>query len=184
MLESVLETVSFVATAHAGQVRGGSGVPYVTHVIDVARRVYAGGFDDRVAVEVALLHDVVEDTSVTSEQILAKFGHRVGDLVKQLTLPAGMRDPRTKTEWQVQKMREMDIVGRAVKIADKTSNVWDLVADPPKWSARAIRGYADSAREVVEAGEGDSRLNALLVKFRIAYGRIPRSEDDTRREKL
>jgi len=166
----LLDAVEFASLAHQGQVRGGRGVPYVNHPIDVARRLINAGFDDRDTLIAAVLHDVVEDTHIKLTEISDKFGRRVAELVNHVTLPPEARkDRELKQRFQLRKMIDMDLHGQAIKIADKTSNVHDLYADPPQWGLRAIRGYSEASRAVVMvATQGDdSPLAALLVDPRV-----------------
>ena len=166
----LLDAVEFASLAHQGQVRGGRGVPYVNHPIDVARRLINAGFDDRDTLIAAVLHDVVEDTHIKLTEVSDKFGRRVAELVNHVTLPPEARkDRELKQRFQLRKMIDMDLHGQAIKIADKTSNVHDLYADPPQWGLRAIRGYSEASRAVVMvATQGDdSPLAALLVDPRV-----------------
>lgn len=166
----LLDAVEFASLAHQGQVRGGRGVPYVNHPIDVARRLINAGFDDRDTLIAAVLHDVVEDTHIKLTEVSDKFGRRVAELVNHVTLPPEARkDRELKQKFQLRKMIDMDLHGQAIKIADKTSNVHDLYADPPQWGLRAIRGYSEASRAVVMvATQGDdSPLAALLVDPRV-----------------
>lgn len=140
----------FAVERHGSQKRGGSDLPYVHHCFDVARRVAKHGFRDENVLVAAILHDTVEDTDARIEEISERFGFDVAKIVGDLTLPPEARnDHHKKHEFQLQKMLEMGVPGRAIKIADKTSNVFDLLEHPPPWSQRAIRGYSTGAREVV-----------------------------------
>jgi guanosine-3',5'-bis(diphosphate) 3'-pyrophosphohydrolase len=171
----LLEAVDFASTAHHGQLRGGDRTPYVNHVLDVAKRVAAVGFEDLDTLIAALLHDTVEDTPITTKVIQVMFGDRVASLVEDLTLPPEARkDREAKQVFQLGKMRVMDAHGQAIKVADKTSNVHDLVVDPPKWGLRAIRGYSDAAREVVLAAnlDLDPRLKTLVETFERSIRRL------------
>ena len=180
----LLDAVEFASLAHQGQVRGGRGVPYVNHPIDVARRLINAGFDDRDTLIAAVLHDVVEDTHIKLTEISDKFGRRVAELVNHVTLPPEARkDRELKQKFQLRKMIDMDLHGQAIKIADKTSNVHDLYADPPQWGLRAIRGYSEASRAVVMvATQGvvsplaallvDPRVWELIVIFKRTYERV------------
>jgi len=166
----LLDAVEFASLAHQGQVRGGRGVPYINHPIDVARRLINAGFEDRDTLIAAVLHDVAEDTKVSITEIAQRFGYRVSELVGHLTLPVEARKNRElKQAYQLRKMTDMDLHGVAIKIADKTSNVHDLYADPPQWGLRAIRGYSEASRAVVMVATrgDDSPLAALLVDPRV-----------------
>jgi (p)ppGpp synthase/HD superfamily hydrolase len=155
---------------------GGRNIPYVFHCFDVAQRLAAVGYDDPHVLAAAILHDVVEDTDTTFDELQGRFGARVTGLVRQLTLPKTVQDhPRriavaAKLEFQMNAMREMDEAGRAIKIADKTSNIADLRDSPPKWSPETIRGYIADAERVVAAVWPNgpippSRILALLDTF-------------------
>jgi len=185
LIPDLFEAFEFASLAHHGVLRGGKGTPYVNHTIDVAKRVASAGFTDRDTLVAAFLHDTVEDTrknprtgvipgllgEVTVEMIREKFGSRVAELVGNLTLPPEAQDDREKKHiYQIQKMKEMDAHGQAIKVGDKNSNVFDLYADPPKWGVKAIRGYSDSSREVVLAADcSDPRVENLVQKFERSY---------------
>src|SRR4051794_4099425 len=68
------------ATGHRDQVRKGSGTPYIEHPMAVALILDRSGFDEETVIA-GLLHDLVEDTEVTLEQIRATFGDRVAEIV-------------------------------------------------------------------------------------------------------
>lgn len=76
----VEDALRFASVAHAGQTRRGSDTPYVQHVVAVAWILDRSGFDEDVVIA-GLLHDVVEDTPVTIDQVAARFGPIVAELV-------------------------------------------------------------------------------------------------------
>ena len=78
-VKHVREAIEFGRVAHQGQMRH-SGDPYISHPIAVARILTPLHIDAQ-AIVAALLHDVVEDTEVTSEQVSEKFGKPVAELV-------------------------------------------------------------------------------------------------------
>lgn len=167
----VMKAAAFAAEAHHGQLRSGEGKPYVVHVFDVAARVAQAGFTDHDTLVAALLHDTVEDTKVTRDLLVVRFGSRVADLVEALTLPAGIKHWEAKLVYQIGAMGKMPIEGQAIKIADKTSNITSLYTDPPTWGLRAIQGYTKSARQVAYATtmQGDARIQSLLADFDRAH---------------
>lgn len=74
------EAASFAAKAHQGVFRKGTEIPYITHPMETA--VIVSGFtDDPEMIAAALLHDVIEDAGVTKEELEARFGPRVAQLV-------------------------------------------------------------------------------------------------------
>ena len=148
----IFEAAQFATLHHREQKRGGvRGTPYVHHCFDVARRVAEAGVVEDFALCAAILHDVVEDTDVTLERVREQFGPNVATIVGQLTLPLDCRkDYPRKLAFQMAAMKEMDVYGRAIKIADKTSNIADLLIDPPKWSLLNILDYTRDAKRVVD----------------------------------
>lgn len=80
------EAFDFAFTKHRKQMRKGSGVPYITHLMSVSALVmeHGGGEDEAIA---ALLHDTVEDVGVTVEELRVRFGERVADIVAACTKP-------------------------------------------------------------------------------------------------
>jgi (p)ppGpp synthase/HD superfamily hydrolase len=79
------DAVAFVAALHGGELRKGTRIPYVTHVMAVAE-VLAYRYPERDALIVAgLLHDVVEDTDATLETVRARFGAEIGALVRAVS---------------------------------------------------------------------------------------------------
>jgi GTP diphosphokinase / guanosine-3',5'-bis(diphosphate) 3'-diphosphatase len=81
--ERIIDAADFAVQAHDGQFRM-SGEPYVTHPIAVAEIVAEWGLDSE-AVQAALLHDVIEDTPATFEDVKARFGDKVAELVDGVT---------------------------------------------------------------------------------------------------
>lgn len=150
--ERAWAAAGFAARAHDGQ-RRLDGRPFIVHPLDVAGRLAEVGVGDDDILSAALLHDVVEDTKVTLLEIEKEFGQRVALWVAQLTLPPTFQaDYVKKTTHQAHMMSVMTVEGRLVKIADKFSNVSDLLANPPKWGRTAMLGYARDAQTVISAG--------------------------------
>lgn len=145
----------FAERAHAGQYRKGKSgapqVPYIEHPRAVARilRDEAGITDDATLLA-ALLHDTMEDTGVTHAQLAQEFGREVADLVAELTNPADF-GPGGKVAWQSAHAKRMSARAAAVKKADKTANLRDLVSSPPDWPADRKRKYMEDARAVVSS---------------------------------
>lgn len=147
----VMRAAEFATIRHDGQRRGSRGVPYVHHCFDVARRLADAGVTAPEALAIAILHDTVEDTNTAIEEIHGFFGREIAVGVEQLTLPKDIgKDYERKVAYQCRMMEIMGDWARAVKVADKASNVADLVNDPPSWGRRAMLGYANDAKKVVD----------------------------------
>ena len=74
--------IVFAVRAHAGTERRGKGFPYIVHPME-AVEIVATMTNDQELLAAAVLHDTVEDTDTTIEQIRAEFGHRVASLLQQ-----------------------------------------------------------------------------------------------------
>jgi guanosine-3',5'-bis(diphosphate) 3'-pyrophosphohydrolase len=121
-------------TAHEGQMRA-SGEPYVIHPLAVAE-ILADLEMDRATIAAALLHDVVEDTVVTSEEVADRYGSEIAALVDGVTKLT--RIPyQSKEDAQVENLRKMflamakDIRVIIIKLADRLHNMRTLASLPP-----------------------------------------------------
>lgn len=144
----------YAADAHAGQYRkgkpGAAKVPYIEHPRAVARILHEeAGVDDLVTLQAALLHDTVEDCGVTHQMLVERFGREVADTVLELTNDKSA--PSGKLAMQISHAKKMSPRAAAVKVADKTANLRDLVVAPPDWDQGRKRKYFDDARQVVQA---------------------------------
>ena len=127
---SLIEKAYFIAKkAHEGQFRF-SGEPYIIHPVSVAIILYNLGMDGE-SMAAALLHDVVEDTDMTKENIQEKFGEDVANLVEGVT-KLGKVPIFTKEEQQAENVRKMlmamsqDIRVIIIKLADRIHNMRTL----------------------------------------------------------
>ena len=117
----------FAAQAHSGQTRKNSVIPYIVHPMEVCS-IAATITDDEDILIATLLHDTVEDTPVTSEDIRREFGERVAELVAGET-EVELDDVPREVSWRFRKedsLRQLKSAGRDVKImwlSDKLSNL-------------------------------------------------------------
>lgn len=131
--EHIAEVYEFAKTAHSGQVRD-SGDPYVSHPVAVAVILVELGMDEN-SICAALLHDVVEDTPVTMEELVAKFGAEIGQLVDGVTKLSKI-PLSTREEQQAENVRKMlfamskDIRVIIIKLADRLHNMRTLYFRP------------------------------------------------------
>jgi (p)ppGpp synthase/HD superfamily hydrolase len=159
-----LRALNLASRAHAEQKDPGTGFPYVTHAVKVAMETLAGcaqapALDANLALCCALLHDTVEDTSVTLEEIRMGFGVRVAEGVSALTknpaLPRADQGPDS-----LRRIRAQPREVWCVKLADRLTN---LEIAPPYWSAERRTAYAEEARAIRAAlGEASPLLAARL----------------------
>lgn len=172
--------------AHDKQLRKGSSIPYISHVVHVARILERHGFGEELILA-GLLHDVVEDTDLSLEDVRARFGDRVAQLVDAVT--ERKAEDGVERPWEVrkaeslEKLRVADANVAALKAADAIHNgrttCEDLVQDGPvvwkrfKRGPEVTRNYyaaiADIARQqlgahaiVLELDEVVSELSRLI----------------------
>ena len=128
-IELVRRAFVIARDAHEGQTRS-SGEPYITHPVAVACIIAEMKLDHE-AVMAALLHDVIEDTPYTEEQLANEFGSSVADIVQGVSKQDKLKF-RTRQEAQVENFRKMilamtkDIRVVLIKLADRTHNMRTL----------------------------------------------------------
>lgn len=159
-IQRVLAAAAFAAECHRDQRRRGcaadgtDNIPYVNHVLDVAHRVSQSshGLDD-VLIQGALLHDIVEDTDHTAEDIRALFGADVMALVLEVTDDKSLPKADRK-RLQVEKIAGKSDRAKRLKLADKASNVTSIADAPPDWPHARKAAYLDWAEAVVAGCRG------------------------------
>ena len=124
----------FAEMAHAGQTRKYSDDPYITHPIRVSEIVaHNQGSDEMIAA--ALLHDVVEDTPVTHDEILDKFGANVSDLVFGLTdVDLSMGNRKTRKALDRDRIASSSADVQLIKLADFIDNTTSIVQNDPNFA--------------------------------------------------
>lgn len=160
-LALVSRAADFAARRHATQHRKGTArEPYVNHLAEVAALLAeTAGKPDAALVAAGWLHDTLEDTRTDREELDRLFGSRVADLVAEVTddksLPKAERKRR-----QVEAAPHKSAGARAIKVADKTSNLRSLTMSPPDgWERQRIADYIAWAEDVVAGCRG---TNAAL----------------------
>jgi len=123
------EAVKFATEAHSGTERRGKAYPYIIHPMEAAS-IVATITNDPEMLAAAILHDTVEDTDVTFEQIREMFGERVAALVKNETAPLSDEMPwRAKKETQLAQLATASYDSKVVALGDKLSNMRGIAFD-------------------------------------------------------
>ena len=169
-MESIYEDVDtrralvVAAAAHEGQVRKYTGEAYITHPMAVAETLLEYGIEDPEMHAAALLHDVVEDTEMTIEDVRAEFGVRVSIIVNGLTKLELPGVPRAKRK-QIEALRlaKASASVQTIKYADLLHNMKSIVVHDPKFAKVFLR-EARVLHDVMEDGDPDLRasLNEAL----------------------
>jgi guanosine-3',5'-bis(diphosphate) 3'-pyrophosphohydrolase len=171
----ILDALQFAAEKHRDQRRKNlEASPYINHPIDLARLLWhEGRVHDPAVIAAALLHDTIEDTDTTGDEIRARFGEKVAAIVEEVTDDKSLDKPQRK-RLQVKHAPQLSREAKLVKLADKISNLRDIAASPPlTWTYSRQRDYFDWAREVVDGVRGvHPRLEKL---FDAAYAARPPS---------
>jgi len=160
-LDLVLRAADFSARRHRRQQRKDeAGSPYINHPIRVACLISSvGGVDDEQVLAAALLHDTVEDTTATPEDITREFGEPVRALVMEVSDDTTLASPDRKRA-QVDSAAGLSEGAVLIKLADKISNIQDIIDSPPRgWSLQRRVRYLDWAEAVVD---GCPRVNDAL----------------------
>ena len=119
----IREALQVARQAHAGQTRTGSGGrPYIEHPVAVAERLAETGYPDEV-LTAALLHDVVEDSELSVDDIRQRFGGRVAELVEVLTEDASIEPYEPRKQAHRDRVGAADAEALAIFAADKLTNV-------------------------------------------------------------
>lgn len=164
-LALVLKAASFAAHAHRAQRRkDADGDPYINHPLEVARILAEeGGVEDPVTLAAALLHDTVEDTDTTLEDVERAFGPAVRAVVAEVTDDKSLPGPRRK-ELQVECAPHKSARAKLVKLGDKLHNLRCLERSPPvDWTPERILAYFHWAQRVVAGLRGsNAALEAAL----------------------
>ena len=152
------------AAAHSAQRRDTDEVPYVVHPLEAAALLHSLGFEDQVTAA-AMLHDALEDTELTDDQIEAQLDDQVAGLVQALTEDAGIADGRERKAALRNQVAKAGPSAAAIFAADKLSKVRELRArlsrDPDAAqsndAALKLDHYRDSAA-MLEAVLGEHPL--------------------------
>jgi (p)ppGpp synthase/HD superfamily hydrolase len=149
--EKYIKALRYAAEAHLGQTLPASDLPYVVHVAMVAMEVIAAlehesGLDGDLAVQCALLHDVIEDTDRSYETLAAEFGRDVAEGVLALSKSNILRTTAEKTADSLQRIKRQPREIWMVKLADRITN---LQPPPGTWSAEKIERYREDSRLIL-----------------------------------
>lgn len=152
----ILKAAQFAAVKHRDQRRKDENAsPYINHPLALANVLAVeGGVENSEIICAALLHDTIEDTKTTAEELTAIFGDKVTGIVLEVTDDKNL-DKAVRKEEQVRHAPHISHEAKLVKLADKICNLRDILASPPAdWSADRKREYFDWAARVVAGLRG------------------------------
>jgi guanosine-3',5'-bis(diphosphate) 3'-pyrophosphohydrolase len=161
----VLQALSFAARKHSHQRRKGSDhAPYINHPISVLDLLWrVGGVRQADVLAAGVLHDTLEDTDTTPQELEAAFGRVVLELVQEVSDDKSLLNAERK-RLQIEHAGRLSNGAKLIKLADKISNVRDLHRTPPIfWSRQRRLEYLDWSARVVERLRGTNP--ALEAEF-------------------
>jgi (p)ppGpp synthase/HD superfamily hydrolase len=148
---SLLAVLKFAAHKHSRQRRKDlDATPYINHPIAVAEVLSRiGGISDLPTLQAAILHDTIEDTETSAQELEDYFGHEVCLLVQELTDDKRLPKQERK-RLQIEHAPNLSTSAKLIKIADKICNVGEITAtQPAEWSLQRKLEYLDWAERVV-----------------------------------
>jgi guanosine-3',5'-bis(diphosphate) 3'-pyrophosphohydrolase len=152
----LLKALSFSAQKHRQQRRkDGEASPYINHPIQVAQLLWEmGKVTDMIVIIAALLHDTLEDTATTAEEIAQLAGPDILALVQEVTDDKSLPKLERK-RLQIAHAPHLSKRAKLLKLADKICNVYDVTHFPPQnWSLDRRREYLDWSQQVVAGLRG------------------------------
>jgi guanosine-3',5'-bis(diphosphate) 3'-pyrophosphohydrolase len=171
-METVLKAAAFAAEKHRnGRRKDEEASPYINHPIQLAYILVQADIEDPIVLAAALLHDTIEDTETTHDEIEIVFGPVIANIVAECS------DDKRLSKFE-RKQAQIDHAGKIsqkaklVKLADKIANVSDIDGSPPAgWSLERKREYFDWAKQVVDRMRGTHK--ALEDRFDAEYAKRP-----------
>jgi guanosine-3',5'-bis(diphosphate) 3'-pyrophosphohydrolase len=159
----LLKAAVFAAHKHSTQRRkDAEASPYINHPLALADVLAnEGGVDDVETLCAALLHDTIEDTETTEDELREHFGAAIAGIVREVTDDKSLPKAKRK-ELQIEHAAHASPKAKLVKLADKICNLRDILASPPAdWSLERKREYFEWAARVVAGVRGS---NAALER--------------------
>ena len=155
-LALLFRALAFAAHKHRDQRRkDAEASPYINHPIALAQVLAAeGGVSDIEVLAAALLHDTIEDTDTTGEELEREFGSRIASIVAEVTDDTALPKADRK-RLQIEHAGRLSEGAKLVKLADKICNLRDVADRPPaKWDLQRRQEYFDWAKKVIDGLRG------------------------------
>ncbi|MEQ8851087.1 HD domain-containing protein [Gimesia sp.] len=172
----VENAIRVAAEAHKSQKRKSSGIPYIAHPMGVCLILVKAGFHEESILAAAALHDVIEDTALTFEDLEGTFSDEVLQYVREMTeeketQEGAKRNWRDRKRDHIEVMQQASLGARAIELADKLHNLEAMLFDLQTEDRAEFWGhFGASPEEIVQyyhsmieaAGQSDERLVPLV----------------------
>lgn len=158
-LSITLAALEFAAKKHRDQRRKDtSASPYINHPISLANVLCSEGkINDHKVICAALLHDTIEDTETTEEELKSIFGKAIAKIVVEVTDDKSLPKAQRKLA-QIEHAKHASKRAKLVKLADKISNLRDILSSPPvNWPLERKREYFDWSKAVIDQVRGTNK---------------------------
>ena len=167
-----LTALKFSADKHRKQRRKDGETPYINHPIQVTELLWrVGGIHDITILVAALLHDVIEDTQTSPDEIREKFGQEVLSIVLEVSDDKSQPKAERK-QHQIEEAPHLSTQATQIKLADKISNIYSITHVPPvDWSIERKKQYLDWGEKVVQGMQGTNPALKALFDETLAEGR-------------
>ena len=156
--------ITYATEKHHGQTRNDAErTPYIIHPLQVCNNLWEIGEVRNANILIAaLLHDTLEDTSATADEINTLFGPRVLATVQEVTNDPNLTSSQNK-QLQIDHVPLMSQDARLVKLSDRLTNITDLSTSPPTWPPEKVTTYYTWGQKLLTALKGtNSPLEAAL----------------------
>jgi len=178
-LPKFLQAISFAAKKHATQKRKGADEqPYINHILEVANLLAnVGKIEDYDVLIAAVLHDTIEDTATTAEEITNLFGEAVSQYVLEVTDDKSLPKAQRK-QLQIEHAPHLSNGAKYIKLADKISNIRDVSEHPPAgWSIERRLEYIVWGEKVINGLRGvnvnlERHFDELILETRDAIEKL------------
>ena len=158
-LPELLQAAGFAAKKHISQKRKGSdAAPYINHPLEVANLLAnIGKIEDYDVLIAAVLHDTIEDTETTKEEITELFGANVCEIVLEVTDNKSLPKAERKQK-QIEHALHLSTGAKLIKLGDKISNITDVMNNPPDgWSDERRLEYVNWGEKVIAGVRGTNQ---------------------------
>lgn len=150
-LDKIFKAAIFAAQKHQGQVRKDNDqLPYITHPLQVAQTLWEiGRVRESQTLIAAILHDTIEDTKTTHEELREAFGEEILEIVLEVSDDKSLKK-MTRKRLQVEHAPELSDQARLIKLGDKLVNCRDILQHPPSdWPLVRRQNYIQWGADVV-----------------------------------
>jgi guanosine-3',5'-bis(diphosphate) 3'-pyrophosphohydrolase len=155
-MNRLLFAIGFAANKHRDQRRKDAvASPYINHPIALANVLAnEAGIDDERVLIAAILHDTIEDTETSEQELIREFGQEITGIVLEVTDDKALSRSERK-RLQVEHAPSISRRAKLVKLADKICNLRDIATSPPPdWSLTRRQEYYDWAKAVIDGLRG------------------------------